>query len=176
MSSKNTKVEESILKETKRWVGMFNSVPGSIIKKMADYDDEIACYDSDTFRLLASPRIECVACSSQYEGDLTLEQLQDNENVSCFYCEHNDGGEWAMSFPQYAFPCAWGTLFSPESCDLNWFKENADKVAKLGFFVFESDDFNILLGIDAGGFDFYEAYWIPLYKLRGLQWHVRAKG
>ena len=51
------------------------------------------------------------------------------------------------------------------------FNKHADEVAKLGFFIFESEDWDILLGIDAGGFDFYDAFWIPLYKLRGLKWH-----
>jgi len=44
-------------------------------------------------------------------------------------------------------------------------------VAKLGLFVFDSEDFGIILGIDGGGFDFYNSFWIPLYKLRGLKWH-----
>ena len=77
-----------------------------------------------------------------------------------------------MGRPQYAFPCAWSTLFAPkDSCDLRWFRQNADSVARLGFYIFDSEDWDILLGIDAAGFDFYEAFWIPLYRLRGLKWH-----
>lgn len=41
-------------------------------------------------------------------------------------------------------------------------------MTKLGLFVLES--LGHLLGIDGAGFDFYGTYWMPLYKLRGLQW------
>ena len=67
----------------------------------------------------------------------------------------------------------WGTLFAPsDSCDQSWLGGHYEDVAALGFYVFESEDFGYLLGIDAGGFDFYSAFWIPLYELRGLQWHA----
>ena len=36
---------------------------------------------------------------------------------------------------------------------------------------FESEDFGCLLGIDGAGFNFFHHFWIPLYRLRGLQWH-----
>jgi hypothetical protein len=41
-----------------------------------------------------------------------------------------------------------------------WFIDHAEEVAKLGFFVFESEDYGVLLGIDAAGFDFDDAYWL----------------
>ena len=27
------------------------------------------------------------------------------------------------------------------------------------------------LGIDGAGYDFYDAHWVPLYRLRGFTWH-----
>ena len=44
-------------------------------------------------------------------------------------------------------------------------------LSECGFRVYESEEFGLFFGIDAAGFDFYEAYWIPLYRARGLQWH-----
>jgi len=161
----------------KLWVSRdFNNIPASIFEKLADSDFYLRDYDSDTLRILASPRITCTYCDCIYEGELSLEELQLNEKTVCQNCDGNTGDSWYIGFPEYAFPCGWGTLFNPsENIDIEWFKENADEIAKLGFYIFESDDFGILLGIDAGGFDFYEVYWTPLYELRGLKWHKEKK-
>ena len=161
---------------TQEWLREFNFVPGSVIEKLVRYDEAVSYYDSDAFRLIASPLIECPGCYGHYEGAFSLSELQNadarGQGVRCEHCQYNRGGDWQMGRPRYAFPCGWGTLFAPrDSCDIDWFKEHADAIAKLGFYVFESEDWDILLGIDAGGFDFYEAYWIPLYRLRGLRWH-----
>ena len=76
--------------------------------------------------------------------------------------------EW----PVYAWPAGWGWLFHPDnSMDEKWISDNLDIMEDLGFIVYDSEETGILLGIDAGGFDFYEAFWIPLYKKRGLRWH-----
>lgn len=167
---------KTIKEAAAEWIDNFSYVPGTVIDKLSAFDANIAAYDSDSFRLLASPRIECLDCCAHYEGDLSLDELRGaagtSDGIPCEYCESNKGDDWIVGRPEYAFPCGWGTLFAPkDSADLHWFSEHADEVAKLGFFVFESEDWDILLGIDAGGFDFYDAFWIPLYKLRGLRWH-----
>jgi len=169
-------MNKTIREATQEWIGQFDNIPGSIFEKLIKYDEAVSYYDSDAFRMLASPKVECSGCSASYEGELSLKELEkrndDSHGVACESCEHNKGDEWKTGYPEYAFPCGWGTLFAPsDSCDQDWFLENAEEVANLGIFVFESEDFGILLGIDGGGFDFYEAYWIPLYKVRGLQWH-----
>lgn len=158
------------------WLDNFDQVPASVIEKMAKADEAMTYYDSDSLRLIASPTIECGSCNNPYDGELGLEQLRDRHaegaSVVCSHCSHNPGHDWYPSFPQHAYPCGWGTLFAPrERLDHEWILEHADAVAKLGLFVFESDDYGCLLGIDGAGFDFYEAYWIPLYRLRGLRWH-----
>lgn len=49
---------------------------------------------------------------------------------------------------------------------------NIKKVSDLGFTIYKSEEHDcLILGIDGGGYDFYEAHWIPLYNLQGLQWH-----
>ena len=60
--------------------------------------------------------------------------------------------------------------------DEDWLKgdfgDNALQImADIGFRIYEQDDIGYLFGLDSGGHDFYEAYWIPLYKARGLEWH-----
>lgn len=49
----------------------------------------------------------------------------------------------------------------------DFIRENLQKVADCGFRIYEHDDYGIYLGIDGGGYDFYEAHWIPLYKAAG---------
>lgn len=49
---------------------------------------------------------------------------------------------------------------------------NIKAVSELGFTIYKSDKHDcLILGIDGGGYDFYEAHWIPLYNLQGLKWH-----
>jgi hypothetical protein len=164
----------NIRSATNEWVKEFNFIPGELFNILIKADESVGYYDSPYFRLVASPRIECSQCSANYEGNKLLTQLQNSKRkTKCTNCGCND---WIMSYPEYGFPCGWGTLFNPkESLDQDWIGENLDEITKIGFFIFESDIFGYLLGIDAGGFDFYEAYWIPLYKLRGLQWHDKKK-
>jgi len=41
-----------------------------------------------------------------------------------------------------------------------------------GFLVYEPTEFNgHVLAVDGGGYDFYEAHWVPLYLALGLRWH-----
>lgn len=70
---------------------------------------------------------------------------------------------------QYAFPCAWGTLF--HDADL-WLSGRPELAAEAGFIVFESDYFDgYLLGVDGAGYNFYEHHWLPLYEGCGILWH-----
>lgn len=162
---------------TKEWLNQFDHVPASVIEKMAQADEYMSCYDSDSLRLIASPRIECNWCCATYEGQRTLNALreleQEGQGEPCPFCETNRGDHWTMGYPIHAFPCGWGTLFAPrERLDREWILKHAQEVAQLGLFVFESEDYGCLLGIDGAGYNFYEAFWIPLYELRGLQWHA----
>jgi hypothetical protein len=156
------------------WVATFDQVPGSIFEKLAKTDDDLHCYDCDTLRLVASPYLSCTGCGRLYDGELTYDELReradDGQGVACS-CDHDPGDGWERAFPEH-FPCGWGTLFAPDPIDARWILEHAEQVAALSFFVFESEDWGCLLGIDAGGFDFFEELWIPLYELRGLEWHL----
>ena len=63
----------------------------------------------------------------------------------------------------------WGTLFVPDLYYQRTMENNEDnimqKIADIGFRIYESEDFGYMLGIDSAGFDFYPAYWEPLYNL-----------
>jgi len=72
----------------------------------------------------------------------------------------------------------------PSLCSTMWnFKNIVDKcwieseinqkaMTDCGFRIYRHDDYGFVFGIDGAGYDFYEQHWIPLYKARGLQWHL----
>ena len=69
-------------------------------------------------------------------------------------------------------PPMWGTYFMPNTrLDHDWIGANAEAIAEIGFTVIYEDGDVFGLGIDGAGYDFYEAHWIPLYRLRGFRWH-----
>jgi len=73
---------------------------------------------------------------------------------------------------QYSEPPMWSTWFVPNDwLDQKWIEDNEEEIANLGFTIIKLDEEIFALGINAAGFDFYEAYWIPLYRLRGFEWH-----
>ena len=66
----------------------------------------------------------------------------------------------------------WGTMWAlNDRCDIEWLEGNLHAVADCGFRIYESEDYEYLIGIDGAGYDFYESHWLPLYKARGLHWH-----
>ena len=68
----------------------------------------------------------------------------------------------------------WGTMWSfGDACDEHWIEEEdgVEVMSRLGFRIYYHEEYGYFFGIDGAGFDFYEAYWIPLYNARGLKWH-----
>lgn len=91
--------------------------------------------------------------------------------------DHPDEWEEVTVFeddePYYVLPM-WGTMWSFDSIfDEEWLeeKDGIEVMSKLGFRIYHHEEFGYWFGIDAAGFDFYEEYWIPLYKAHGLHWH-----
>jgi len=69
----------------------------------------------------------------------------------------------------------WSTMWSFDDIfDNSWIEDakNLLAMAKCGFRVYEQEDYGYIFGIDGGGYDFYYTHWIPLYKARGLKWHL----
>jgi len=67
----------------------------------------------------------------------------------------------------------WGWVFVPDvPIEQWWIKNNAQEIyEKCGIIVYYTDEIGVYLGINGAGYDFYEAHWLPLYRLRGLKWH-----
>lgn len=72
----------------------------------------------------------------------------------------------------YDYPASWGVMWTFEDpLDEDWARQNIDTIRQCGFLVYDNELLGIVLGIDGGGYDFYESHWIPLYEARGLKWH-----
>lgn len=69
--------------------------------------------------------------------------------------------------PMWSTMWAFGS-FEQDKCED---KDFLIQLANIGFRIYESEDYGYVIGIDGAGYDFYEAHWIPLYKLLGLHWH-----
>ena len=72
----------------------------------------------------------------------------------------------------------WGTMWQfSDSIDTEWLagRGGLKAMTDCGFRIFENDEFGYFFGIDGAGYDFYAEHWIPLYKARGLQWHITSE-
>lgn len=147
MTKYNTKLEAA-----QAWVREFNEIPQSFILKAFEGGGG---FIFDQVEVLAEPYKECYDCSAW--ADVTDEV--------CPECGGTDFGN------TYEIPM-WGTMWTFGSyIDDEWARNNADILAECGFYVYDSDDLGVFIGIDGAGYDFYEAHWVPLYEARGLQWH-----
>jgi hypothetical protein len=143
-------------KNLERWRDRFSVIRNAVLEKMAREDDAVYTYASPSLQLVASPRIVCDHCLAEYTGTECPK--------ACDRC----GVHVAWLREPSWFPCTWGKMYAVPHRDQKWFLENRDAVAGLGFFVFKSDVFGVVLGIDTGP-EYDEAYWLPLFKLRWLR-------
>ena len=155
------------------WVNEFNAVPHAVVQKLmnvSNHNDitEITppAINDRVYVFEPSESGERYGYITGYdeEDDVYVIELDDRTEVKLeqdeFEVQYDDG------LPM------WGTLWAfGDSCDKWWLAENLQAVANCGFRIYESEDYEYLIGIDGAGYDFYESHWIPLYKVRGLQWH-----
>ncbi|MCY7861110.1 hypothetical protein MOD67_13875 [Bacillus licheniformis] len=134
-----------------KWVSEFNQIPQSLIVKAYPMIEDI--------EILSTPKV-CGCCGSADIGEYG------NGELYCLSC----GGTDDIT-NKYGLPM-WGYMWTfKDSFDVEWAKENIDKMADCGFWVYQSDELGLFFGIDGAGYDFYESHWIPLYKATGLKWH-----
>jgi len=141
-------VEKDFLEKVRNWVEKdFSMIPVALLQKAYPYSDEI--------RILA-PTFE----------DFKKQYHDENCDLDCENCDTEECWE---SYRDEApvFPM-WGYVFKPnDPSDEKWIKRHAKEVyEKTGFIVYETDELGVYLGVNGAGYDFYNAHWIPLYKLR----------
>ena len=166
---------DTIKEACQLWVERdMNQVPMSVVEKLmqvSDYSDiteitppaeydhisifsgDYAGEDGEIVRLVGDDEYIVQLNSVKYPDPVTV--FSDEFDV-----ERDDG------LPM------WGTMWAlKDRCDIEWLEGNLQAVADCGFRIYESEDYEYLIGIDGAGYDFYEAHFCPLYKARGLHWH-----
>jgi len=169
--------------KVRRWVDRdFAMIPTGLIAQAHRAAEEGLCladgtHCGDVLELVGSPNRECPHCGHKAGLDEFQADLPEDEDLfaRCPECSEDFEDEYDLSqaYPEYAYPAAWGWM--AQATDDEWVKDHVSEITSLGFYVYNGD-FGHLLGIDAGGFDFFEAYWAPLYRLRFdlPDWYGRA--
>ena len=150
-----------------------NAIPQSVLVKLQQLDpDDLAELTPITkadrvYSYTFDESGEIVAIDEDTE-EYTVE-LDDGETITTE--ESNLEREDYDRFPM------WGTMWSFScSFDEDWARSHLSEMAACGFRLYESEDYGLVFGIDAAGLNFYEAFWVPLYKARGLHWHDKEEG
>lgn len=142
-----------------------NAIPQSVLVKLQQLDpDDIAeitpiCKGDRVYVCSAGEEGEVVAIDEDYTIELDSGETVEAEESDL---ERQDYDRFPM----------WSTMWQfKDSSDEDWARSHLSEMAACGFRLYESEDYGLVFGIDAAGMDFYEAFWIPLYKARGLRWH-----
>jgi hypothetical protein len=154
------------------WVAELNAIPQALIEKAYRGEERF-----EQVEFLAGGERVCEHCESSDLRPLTEAEKEehgdDDEELWCSHCERTRPWRWQGS--QDAWPAMWGTCWTfSDSSDERFARDNAGALAAIGFHVFETDELGVFIAIDGAGYDFYEAHWTPLYRLRGLHWHEES--
>lgn len=164
---------ETIKDATYAFVNEFNAFPEEMISKLISVNP-------DEWREVTMPSVGArVYCFNVNDSGEITEILKDEDGNKTYTVELDNGKNIKCKFDEletedYGSLPMWGTMWQfSDSCDTYWIeeKDGVEVMSELGFKVWYSEEFGYFFGIDGAGFDFYEAYWIPLYKARGLKWH-----
>lgn len=160
------------------WVSRMDSIRTTMIEKLASFDP-------DDWHEITTPSCgdrvyvyELPDGCTEHGGEIA-NFLRD---ADVYLVNLDDGAAIEVAIDDFeverydAFPM-WGTMWSfKESCDDDWLGHGGiELMSRCGFRVYESDEFGYFFGVDGAGYDFYEAHWIPLYKARGLRWHINEE-
>ena len=175
---------EAEVKSTKDWIEQFNNIPQQILSDLIESGakDYYEVY-TPLYHVTCKMLNDCGNC--KHADDITptqyTELYEDDEQmyIDCgesyqphyldkvlAQCEMGEEQTHEDEIPM------WGTLVQPPYMDQDWFKSNAQEIyEKVGLLVYENEYYTIMIGANSAGHDFYQSYWVPLYKLRGLKWH-----
>lgn len=160
---------DSVREAVQAWVREFNAIPQTVIEKLSTYD-------FDVMEITPPAKYDRVYI---YTGGHGGERGEISGICTDGYEITLDNGD-SLILPEDAFDverkCGlpiWGTMWTfDDACDAHWLEEHLQEMADCGFRIYEQEDFGYVFGIDGAGYDFYEEHWIPLYKARGLHWHI----
>lgn len=156
------------------WVREFNAIQQGIIERlMRDNPDEW----TEVTVPSAGDRVYVYDVPEGYSHE---GEIHNYDMESDLYFIEPDEGEMLsverddFEVERYGGLPMWSTMWSfGDSVDDYWLEEmnGIQIMSDCGFRIYQHEEFGYFFGIDGAGFDFYEAFWLPLYNARGLQWH-----
>jgi len=161
------KLEEAV----HRWINGFNAIPIGVVEKLQGYFGEDvseitpAIKGSRVYIFNKNEYGEIVEISDDGIYRVKMENNSKTIKVSNEDIEQDYHGGLPM----------WGSMWSfDDGVDKCWLEDekNQKKMAACGFRIYEQEDYGYIFGIDGIGYSFYDAHWLPLYKARGLKWHM----
>ena len=153
------------------WVREFNAIPQSVIEKLAKVDLE---ENGEGITEITPPSCgdRVYIFSGDHYGENGEIQSYNEDDDTYKICFDGTGEEVDVREDDFEverddfFPM-WGTMWQfDNSCDNWWLENHLQEMADCGFRIYEQEDFEYIFG----GYDFYEAHWIPLYEKRGFHW------
>lgn len=165
-----------------RWVQEFNSFPNGMISKLMSIDADSwheVTKPSCGLRVYVFNLPEGKPDGTAYEGTENSGEIAECIGDDTYIVELDDGESVMVKENDFEIEedtCLpmWGTMWQfGDGADDYWLEDldGIKVMSDCGFRIYKSDEWGYFFGIDGCGFDFYEAFWIPLYKARGLQWH-----
>ena len=167
---------DTIREAAEAWVNGFNAIPHDVVRKLQQVNE-------DDIWEITPPAVGDRVClyGDWSNGEITETGCGEDEDL---YRIELDNGEERLvvkddfEVERYDHLPMWGTLWAfGDGIDNAWLDneylgDGLTAMANCGFRIYESEDYGYIFGIDGAGYDFYEAHWIPLYKARGLHWHM----
>jgi hypothetical protein len=166
---------ETKLDAVNAFVGEFNAIRQDIVRFLYnnDEDDEwmevtLPSVGDRVYIYGSAESEEGEVISADYDNDSYTIRADSGETVKLSYSDGDFFVCYDDDFPMWGYMWSFGNQL-----DEDWL-EDGDGIkvmSGLGFRIYKSEEYGYFFGIDGAGFDFYEAYWIPLYNARGLKWH-----
>ena len=157
------------LEACKEWVNGFNAIPQSLIERAFKHD-------IDNWIELTPITKGDVVWSNEYQETGEIFDIdRENETAVVNIKEEKitiDIDDLDVERDGWLPMWGWLWMFD-NNLDEEWTRNHLTEVAECGFRIFEDGETgDIYIGIDGAGYDFYEQHWLPLYDVRGLQWHI----
>ena len=162
----------SIREATMEWIREYmDAIQSNMIQDLMTYDE------SDWEEVTKPVKGDEVVLLNKSDQIGTVLEYDEDSEIYKVELENGDVEElreWEDFYlPSSDFPM-WSTMWSfRDSADEQWlvYYDGVRKLSECGFTVYESKKYGYFFGIDAAGYNFVDAFWIPLYKARGLKWH-----
>ncbi len=170
MIRKNMTVEEA----AREWVDEFNAVPAGVLEKLREFGDSV----KEITPLKRGDRVSVVDGIYAGEDGEVVRVPENGDNCYVICLDSSDekvkGSSKDLTAEEGGNLPMWRTMWTfSDPCDKRWAEDpqHLRMMASCGFRLYKQADYGLIFGIDGAGDDFFQSFWIPLYRARELHWH-----